>query len=131
MILLDTHALIWWIEDQGRLSRPAAAAIAERAPALVSPISLWELVVLVQRGRIALDRDPARWCRDLFTSDTVRVAELTPSAAVAAAQLPDFHGDPADRFIYATARERRVPLVSKDTKMRGYAGRRGDVQVIW
>jgi PIN domain nuclease of toxin-antitoxin system len=59
------------------------------------------------------------------------VATLTPSAAISAARLPEFHGDPADRLIYATARELGVALVSKDTKIREYARRRGDVEVIW
>jgi PIN domain nuclease of toxin-antitoxin system len=131
MILLDTHALIWWVEGRGRLSRAGVEAIREHAPALVSPISLWELAMLVARGRIEVDREPMRWTRDLLASETVAVAELTPAAAVAAARLPDFHGDPADRFIYATAREMRVALVSKDAHMRAYARRRRDVQVIW
>jgi PIN domain nuclease of toxin-antitoxin system len=131
MILLDTQALIWWIEESGHLSARAAAAIEGRGPALVSPISFWELAVLVDRGRVSVDRDLSRWCQDLLTSATVEVATLTPFAAVAAARLPEFHGDPADRLIYATARELGVTLVSKDTKIRAYARRRGDVEVIW
>jgi PIN domain nuclease of toxin-antitoxin system len=98
---------------------------------MISPISFWELAVLVERGRVAVDRDLARWCRDLLASGRAHVAALTPSAAIAAARLPDFHGDPADRFIYATARELGVALVSKDARMREYARDHGDVQVIW
>lgn len=131
MILLDTHALIWWIEESGHLSDRAAAAIEQRGPALVSPISFWELATLIERGRVAVDRELTRWCRDLLASATVEVATLTPSAAIAAARLPEFHGDPADRLIYATARELGVLLVSKDTRIREYAQRRGDVEVIW
>jgi PIN domain nuclease of toxin-antitoxin system len=131
MILLDTHALIWWIEESGHLSKRAAAAIEEHGPALVSPISFWELTVLVDRGRVSVDRDLPRWCRDLLASATAEVATLTPFAAISAARLPEFHGDPADRLIYATARELDVPLVSKDAKIREYARRRGDVEVIW
>lgn len=131
MILLDTHALIWWIEEGGRLSKRAAAAIEEGRPALVSPISFWELAVLVDRGRVAVDRDLARWSRDLLASAMAEVATLTPSTAISAARLPEFHGDPADRLTYATARELGIALVSKDSKLRAYARRRGDVQVIW
>ena len=131
MILLDTHALIWWMEGSGRLSEGAAAAIEEHAPALVSPISFWELAVLVERERISIDRDLSRWCRDLLASAAAEVAPLPPSAAISAARLLGFHGDPADRFIYATARELGIPLVSKDAKIRDYARQRGDVNVIW
>lgn len=131
MIVLDTHALIWWIEDSGRLSQRAAAAIEKQRPALVSPVSFWELAVLVERGRISLDRDVARWCRDLLASATAAVAGLTPSAAISAARLPNFHGDPADRFIYATARELGAPLVSKDGRIREYGRVNADVEVVW
>lgn len=131
MILLDTHVLIWWIEESGHLSGRAAEAIEERGPALVSPISFWELAVLVDRGRVAVDRDLRQWCRDLLASATAEMAALTPSAAISAARLPDFHRDQVDRLIYATARDLEVALVSKDPKIREYARRRGDVEVIW
>ena len=131
MILLDTHILIWWVEGSGRLSTDAGAAIAERGPAAISPISFWELAALVERGRVEVDRDLTRWSRDLLAGGGVEIAELTPSAAIAAALLPGFHGDPADRLIYATARELGVPLVSKDQEIRRYAGRHGDLQVLW
>jgi PIN domain nuclease of toxin-antitoxin system len=128
--LLDTHVLIWWIDGGARLSERARRAIAETAP-LVSPISFWELAVLVDRGRVVIDRDVSVWSRDLLASELVGVAQLTPSAAVTAALLPNFHGDPADRLIYATAREHAIPLVSKDGRIREYGGDLGDVEVIW
>ena len=131
MILLDTHALIWWVEDKGHLSGSAAAAIENQAPALVSPISFWELAVLVERRRVSIDRDLRLWCRDLLASAMAEVAGLTPSAAISAARLHGFHGDPADRIIYSTARELGVPLVSKDARIRDYATRLRDVEVIW
>ncbi len=131
MILLDTHALIWWIEGNERPSRRAAAAIKEHGPALVSPISFWELGILVERGRVSVDRDLTRWYRDLLASGTAEVAPLTPSGAISAARLSEFHGDPADRFIYATARELDVVLVSKDARIRDYAHEHREVEVIW
>ena len=60
MILLDTHAWIWWRADPGRLSAPAAALIATTDRIGLSAISVWELAMLVRRGRISLDRDVAR-----------------------------------------------------------------------
>ena len=131
MILLDTHVLIWWVEGSGRLSASAGKAIAESAPVLVSPISFWELAALVERGRVEVDRDLARWSRDLLGGGGAAIAELTPSAAIAAARLPGFHGDPADRLIYATAAELGVALVTKDQQIRNYAEQHHDVQVVW
>lgn len=131
MILLDTHVLIWWIEGSGRLSPAAVTAIEGQRPALVSPISFWEVAVLAGRGRVVVDREVSQWCRDLLSAGAARVATLTPSAAISAAHLSGFHGDPADRFIYATARELAVPLVSKDAKVRHYAAEQGEVEVIW
>ena len=131
MILLDTHTLIWWVEGSHRLSRTASVAITEHAPAMVSPISFWELAILVERGRVAVDRDLNRWCRDLLASGSAEIAALTSSVAISAAQLPDFQGDPADRFIYATAHELDIRLVSKDAKIRDYARRRRNVDVVW
>jgi PIN domain nuclease of toxin-antitoxin system len=71
-----------------------------------------------------------RWSRQILGSGTVGLAPLSASVAVAAAQLPEFHADPADRFIYATAREMRIPLISKDATKRTYALEHGDVRVI-
>ena len=131
MILLDTHILIWWVEGGVRLSARVKAAIADSSAVLVSPISFWELAVLLQRGRVAADRDLERWSRDLLADSGVEVAGLTASAAIAAARLEGFHGDPADRFLYATARELRVPFASKDRRIRDYARRHRDLQVLW
>jgi PIN domain nuclease of toxin-antitoxin system len=131
VILLDTHVLIWWAEDTGRLSERAASAIADTPSVLVSPISFWELGMLIERGRVAIDRDLVRWCRNLLAASDIEVAELTPYIAISAAQLPEFHGDPADRLLYATARELQIAMISKDEKIRSYALRRGDVAVVW
>ncbi len=88
--------------------------------------------MLLRLGRIRLDRDLLDWVTDLF-SEGIALAELTPRAAVnAGSWSPDeFPGDPADRLIYATARELRAPLISKDEGMHSIAADRGDVRVIW
>ncbi|HEX9344240.1 MAG TPA: type II toxin-antitoxin system VapC family toxin [Actinomycetota bacterium] len=133
MILLDTHALLWWAAGSDRLSPGAARAIARADTILVSPISCWEVATLVGKGRIALDRDVYVWVLDLFSLDEVELAPLTPQMAVAAALLgtAGFHGDPADRFLYATALEHSVPLVTKDESIRSYAEKAGDLRTIW
>ncbi len=132
-VLLDTHAIVWWQADGQRLSARATREIARAEGILVSPISCWEIATLVARDRIALDRDVYSWTRDLLDQDRVQLAALTPQAAVGAALLGQqgFHGDPADRFLYATARDLVVPLVTKDATIRDYARDARDIRTIW
>ena len=133
MILLDTHAILWWQAGGQRLSAAARRAIASAPAILVSPVSCWEIMLLASKGRIELDRDPFVWVQEFLATDLVAIADLTPTAAVAAARLPatGFRGDPADAFLYATARERDVPMVTKDEGLRGYARTARDLRVIW
>jgi PIN domain nuclease of toxin-antitoxin system len=135
-VLVDTHALLWWQAEagQGRPDRISTAAwdrITAASHILVSPISCWEVAMLVGKARIRLDRPTAAWIRDVLATDGMDVAELTPAIAVAAAELDGFHGDPADRFLYATARCLGVPLLSKDHLLRDYAEIDRTVAVIW
>jgi PIN domain nuclease of toxin-antitoxin system len=122
MIVLDTHAWLWWLAAPARLSRAAAEAI-EQAPLIgVSTLSAWEVAMLAMRGRISLDRDVSLWVRQALADE--RVESLAPSADVAvAAGLLDaqsFPGDPVDRLIYATARSTGATLITRDTAMRAF-----------
>jgi PIN domain nuclease of toxin-antitoxin system len=128
VIVLDTHAWIWWRAAPDRLSATGARAIAEADALGVSSISVWELGMLVRRRRISLDRDVSRWVRQAL-ADT-RLAVIAPSADVtlAAALLDDdFPGDPADRLIYATARDAGARLVSRDA----HIARFDPARVVW
>jgi PIN domain nuclease of toxin-antitoxin system len=102
-----------------------------KAPVLLSPISFWEVATLVNKGRVELDRDMQQWVYDVCSEESIKLAPLTPSAAASAACLGGFHGDPADRLLYATARELRVPFVTKDRQIRDYARKSRDIEVIW
>jgi PIN domain nuclease of toxin-antitoxin system len=139
VILLDTHALIWWADgDRQRLSAAALEAIDQeiesaRLPGgtpglLVSAISCWEVAMLVNRGRLALSLDVERWLALLASYPAVRLLALEPAVAVAATRLPEpFHADPADRFLVAQARALAIPLLSADSKIRSYA----HVRSVW
>jgi len=133
VILLDTHVVLWWQAGGDRLSATARRTIAAAGTILVSPISFWEIGLLVAKGRIGLDRDPSVWVQDFLQTERVGVADLTPTAAVAAARLPQagFPGDSADGFLYATARERDVPFLSKDERIRAHARTVRDLRVVW
>lgn len=133
MLLLDTHVLLWWQAGGQRLSQRCAREIARADKVLVSPIACWEVATLVTKGRVGLDRDPYTWVLDLFADEHVALAPLSPQSAVGAGLLGQsgFHGDPADRLLYATARELVVPLATKDIGIRSYAKATGDVRTVW
>nr|WP_246345542.1 type II toxin-antitoxin system VapC family toxin [Conexibacter arvalis] len=114
---------MWWASTPERLSPAAAEAISSAVDLAVSTLSCWEVAMLAERGRIALDRPAAQWVRAALAADD-RLRALAPDAdvAVRAAQLgrDGFHGDPADRFIYATARARAGTLVTRDEALRRF-----------
>lgn len=123
MILLDTHVWIWWSAERERLSAAARTAIDDADEVGVSAISAWEVAMLAGRERIELDRPVTTWVRQALSADS-RTVEIPLSATVAlqAAALgaEGLHGDPADRFILASARHLRAPLVTKDRALRTF-----------
>lgn len=132
MIVLDTHALLWWANGEpAQLSAAAQSAIdaeMDGGQILVSSMSAWELAMLVERGRVALSMDVASWLDTLSRIDAVQMVPVDSEIAVKSVQLPgDFHTDPADRIIVATARKFAAPLVSADEKIRSYP----HVRAIW
>ena len=129
--LLDTHAWIWWVTEDRRLSRPAHRAIgkAQANDALwLSLISVWEVAKKTEKGRLVLDRPLDDWL-DLATARPgLHLAELTRTVLAESCRLPPpFHGDPADQIIVATARDRDAVIVTKDRQIRDYVQARS----IW
>jgi PIN domain nuclease of toxin-antitoxin system len=122
VIVLDTHAWLWWLSAPERLSDAAAEAIGEASRIGVSTLSAWELAMLVSRRRIELDREVATWVGQGLADE--RVESLAPSAQVAvSAGLLDaksFPGDPVDLLIYATARSLGATLITRDRAIRAF-----------
>jgi PIN domain nuclease of toxin-antitoxin system len=128
-VLLDTHALLWWQAGGRRLSQAAATAIDRAELIHLSPVTFWEIATLRRFGRVELDRELGVWVHDLLRQPRIAIAALTPEAATWAGDLgADFPGDLIDRLLYATGRDIRVPMVSKDERLRDYSG---DVEFIW
>jgi len=119
MIVLDTHAWIWWTAAPARLSAKARAAVESAKEISVAAISCWELAMLVAHGRLSFDRDVLTWVRQALAARRIALAPLTPEIAIAAAVMPKgFHGDPADRLIVATAQTLKATLITKDQRIR-------------
>jgi len=128
MILLDTHAWIWWCTASSQLSSRAAKAIHAEDVVGISPMSCWEVGMLVSKKRLVLDRDVEVWVDQALKAPKVRLLPLTPRIALKSTMLGDgFHGDPVDRILVATASEHAIPLISKDERIAVYQG----LKVIW
>ena len=131
MILLDTHAWIWHLAERSELSEAARAAIdRERAPGsiMVSAISVWELFMLTKTGRLRLSTSPRAFVASTELDPTLRIVPVDAQIGRASVELPDYHADPADRMIIATASELGCGIVSKDGRFADY---QAIVQMIW
>ena len=128
MIILDTHAWLWWLSEPKRLSTKARATVDHADRLGICPISCWEISAKVARGRIRLDRDVLIWIKQALAVPRVETVPLTEEIAVLAGQLgAELPGDPADRLIVATAIHSRSDLVTKDKVIRAYKG----LRTIW
>lgn len=128
-LLLDTHVWLWRLIEPSRLSKNAAALLAERDQELfLSPISVWETMVLCRKGRLTLRPDPASWVRAALAGSPVRTALMTHEVAIRSESLEGFdNSDPADRFLVATALEAGLKIVTYDERIRSYAA----VETVW
>lgn len=118
MTVLDTHAWLWWVDDDPRLSPKARAAIERSDELVVSAISVWELATLERLGRLRLIPDTRVWVRRALALDRIASAPVTAEVGMLAGSLPvPFPGDPADRIIYATALSHEAQLVTGDRRI--------------
>jgi PIN domain nuclease of toxin-antitoxin system len=129
--LLDTHAWVWWVTEDRRLSRRAKSRIQSslsEGSLGISLISVWEIAKKVENQQLVLDRPLDRWLDEAVSLRGMSVWELTRPILVDSCALPGpFHGDPADQILVATARHHRATLVTKDQRIRRYA----HVQSLW
>lgn len=127
-ILLDTHALYWLVSGEEELAEEALIAIGENQEAgtlFVSPVTAWELSVATRKNHVAgrprLGQDPPdRWFREAVRATTARIIPIQQRISCEAAKVvtDTGHKDPGDCFLIATARSRRIPIVTRDAIMR-------------
>jgi PIN domain nuclease of toxin-antitoxin system len=132
MIVIDTHVLVWWVSGEKSLSATAAKAIkdtlANGSEVNVSSISAWEVSMLIEKGRLVLSMDVESWLDEVTQIDGVRFVPVDNEIGIKSTELPgEFHKDPADRMIVATARKLAVPLVTADEKIINYE----HVKTVW
>jgi len=123
MIVLDTHIWVWWVHSVERLTEAQTEAIAANEDDVigVSVISCWEIAKLVEYKRLELPCPLKEWFEQALGYPGIRLLELTPEIVIESTQLPgEFHHDPADQIIVATARIYGCPLVTSDDKILKY-----------
>ena len=114
-LLLDTHIWLWSLLEPARLGRRVRSALMRAGSELwLSPISVWELLVLAERGRIKLDSDPRKWIAEALIHTPAQEAVLTFEVAIRSREIMSTHPDPADRFLVATASVYDLTLVTAD-----------------
>jgi PIN domain nuclease of toxin-antitoxin system len=127
-VLLDTHALLWFASVSDKFSSAAREAVTDADLIYVSAISAWEIGMLVQKERLSLSYDVGEWIDLTKTIPKVQWVNITPEIGIQSTRLPgQFHGDPADRLITATAILLGSTIITADQKIQSYK----HVRSIW
>lgn len=130
MTLLDTHVWLWWLHDPAKLSASARSTVdsaRDSSSLAVSTMSVWELALLVKKGRLELRLSPADIVAHCERLGFLSFLSVTAPIALGAISLEPFHSDPADRLIVATAIHTGATLVTKDERIRDS----GAVPTVW
>ena len=139
-VLLDTHALYWLVSATDQLTEEALVAIGKSQDSgtlFVSPITAWELSIAARKpahkGPLNLvEASPARWFREAVSAIAAKVIPIKQQIAVEAAEVvaSTGHKDPGDCYLIATARVRRIPLVTRDFIIRGIVDAKPDYLAV-
>ena len=132
MMLLDTHALVWWVAEPKRIPAKARrtldAAVKAGEAIAVSSISVWEIAMLVRHQRLTFSVDPDTWMNSVEALPFLTFVPVDNRIAMRSVHLEDFpHRDPADRLIVATALGLGATLVTADRQLRAY----GALATLW
>jgi PIN domain nuclease of toxin-antitoxin system len=119
-LLLDTHIGLWALENSGQLDKKVARLLGDTNTELwLSPVSLWEVLLLVERGRVKIGRgkQPRRWIEQALDKAPMKQAPITHDVALSSRAIHVEHEDPADRFLAATAVVCDLTLVTADERL--------------
>ena len=117
-LLLDTHIWLWSLLQPERLTHRVGTSLRSMANELwLSPISVWETMQLLERGRLEVNADPADWVEEMLRAASLREAPLTHDVAIQAVLIDLPHRDPADRLIAASAKVHELTLVTADERL--------------
>ena len=125
-LLLDTHVLLWWIDDDPRLSRRSRSLISHADTVLVSVASVWEIAIKAGLGKLEVRPNLRRYLLRQFARNEFELLPVLFEHAVAIRDLPLHHRDPFDRLLIAQSLTERLVLISHDARMKAYA-----IEVIW
>ena len=119
-LLLDTHIWVWSLLEPAKLSPRVRAELESPDNELwLSPISSWELLVLIDKGRVQVDKDGVQWVTEVARASALREAAITHEVAIESRVVDLPHQDPAYRFLAATARVYDLTLVTSDERLLG------------
>ena len=127
MVVIDTHVLVQDALEPNRLSPRARKALDGHGELAASDISLWEIAMLIARGRLAVAADAAAFIEKILEARAIRILPITARIAVLSQSDQFIHGDPADRVIAATAMVHGAQLVTADTRLKRVPG----LRVLW
>jgi PIN domain nuclease of toxin-antitoxin system len=128
VIVLDTHAWVWWLTARRKVGRRASRAIERAARLGVPAICVWEIAAKAEAGKLRFDRPHDVWIDEALADDPrLELLPLLPRISIDAASLSWDHRDPADRFIVASARVYDALLVTADDRIR----ESGLVRCVW
>jgi len=122
MVLLDTHALLWWTLDPDKLSKKAFAVCSEivNTGSLISSITIWEIGIKIKNSRIDIGMSIGEYLQKIKQLNCVEIVPVDEKIWIDSITLNWENRDPADRVIVATALSRAVPIVSKDERISGF-----------
>ena len=118
--LLDTCALVWLANGNGRMPARVRRELAAADELYVSSVSAWEISRKFQKGTLILDDDTRKVWSNLVEAYRLKVLPVTPEIAIVSTELPEIHKDPADRFIIATAKVGKLKVVTSDGRFSEY-----------
>jgi PIN domain nuclease of toxin-antitoxin system len=126
-ILLDTHAFLWFVDADRRLSRRAVEIMSDPKNELfLSTASAWEIVIKSGTGALKLAIEPERFIAEQLSINAITPLPIALEHVLAVARLPQHHRDPFDRVIIAQAKTEELPIITSDRQIREYS-----IETIW